>query len=100
MRDLNKSFERSYRILDSKRIHLQTQVVHHLKIKVIKIIRPTAALETIPEDAIFLLRGIIVTIILIMETVSTATEIETGIGILPTKAIIIIAKITIFWPVL
>ena len=87
--------DRSYRILDSKRIHLQIQVVLHFKIKVARTIRPIVALEIIPEDAIFLLHGITVTITQTVETVPTATEIETGIGILPTEVTIIIAKITI-----
>ena len=97
LKDLNKSFERSYRILDSNRIHLQIQVVLHLKTKEAKIIRPIVALEIIPEDAISLLRGIIIiTIItLIMETVPIATEIETGTGILPIEVMTIIAKIII-----
>jgi len=97
LRDLNKSFEQFYRTLDFKEIRLQTQVVHHLKIKVIKIIRPIVALETTPEDAIFLLHEVIVIIIIIqiLETVPTATDTETGIGILPTEVTIIIAKITL-----
>jgi len=52
------------------------------------------ALETIPEDAIFLLHGVMV-ITLIVETVPTATETETGTGILPIEVTIIIAKIII-----
>ena len=96
LRDSNKSFEQFYRILDFNEIHLQTQVVPHPKTKVIKIIRPTVALGITPEDAIFLLREvIIIAIIQILETVPTATETETGIGILPIEVIILIAKILI-----
>jgi len=95
LRDLNKSFEQSYRILDFKGIHPQIQVVHHLKIKVTKIIRPIVALEIIPEDAIFLLHGVMITITLTVETVLTTTETETGIGILPTEVTTTTAKITI-----
>jgi len=95
LRDLNKSFEQSYRTLDFKGIHLQIRVVHHLKIKVTKIIRPIVALEIIPEDAIFLLHGAMIAITLTVETVPIATETEIGIGILPTEVTIIIAKIII-----
>jgi len=93
LKDLNKSYEQSCRILGLKRTHLRIQVVLHLRTKVAKIVRPAVALETIPEVAIFLPIEAIITLTVGM--VPTATEIETGIGILPIEVMTITAKITI-----
>jgi len=94
LKDLNKSCVQSCKILGLKRTHPLIQVALHLRTYVAKIVRLIVALEIIPEDAIFLLQGVII-IISMAEMDPTATEIETGTGILPIEVTTTIAKIII-----